>query len=230
MGIHAGTLSQIINGKRALPLKDSRLFIKKLKLSANEKALFIESLYKKKPALDAIKISDEDSRIIIDESYYKIIVEWEHLALIELFDVKGFERTVEDAALKLDLTMNRAEVVVNNLSIAGLIQKTEDGRLERTHGSVKTSSEIASRAIKDAHRETLKMASDRIEEIEVELRDFSSITLAIDPEKMSEAKVLIKEFRQKFDKLLSQDENRTDIYRLAIQFFPLVKNKKRVLH
>jgi uncharacterized protein (TIGR02147 family) len=66
------------------------------------------------------------------------------------------------------------------------------------------------------------MGIQKIDEIEIELRDFSSLTLVIDPQKINEAKQVIKEFRKKMTSLSMQD-NPQEVYQLAIQFFPLTK-------
>lgn len=74
--------------------------------------------------------------------------------------------------------------------------------------------------------ETLEIGKNKLEEIEVELRDFSSATVAIDLEKLPEAKTIIREFRQKMSALL-RDGEKTDVYQLAIQFYPLTENAKK---
>jgi uncharacterized protein (TIGR02147 family) len=66
------------------------------------------------------------------------------------------------------------------------------------------------------------MGIQKIDEIQMELRDFSSVTLVLDPQKLNEAKQIIKEFRKKMSSLSTQD-NPQEVYQLAIQFFPLTK-------
>ncbi|MNL64824.1 hypothetical protein D3C87_1890770 [compost metagenome] len=64
------------------------------------------------------------------------------------------------------------------------------------------------------------MGKAKLDEVDMMLRDFSSTTLAIDLDKLTEAKTIIREFRQKMSALL-RDGNKTDVYQLAIQFYPL---------
>jgi uncharacterized protein (TIGR02147 family) len=219
IGIHPATLSQIINGKRALPVKDSEKVIKKLNLGPKERSLFIDSLTKSR-TFNQIKINEEDNRILLDESHYKIISEWEHFAVLELFHIDDFQRTKEDVAHKLDLTLNRADVVINNLLIAKLIELDEAGKMVKVHEDVKTTDDISSQALVDSHKETMQMGIRKIDEIALELRDFSSWTLAVDLNKFHDAKLLIKEFRKKMAALLSEGDKK-EVYQLAIQFYPL---------
>lgn len=226
VGIHPATLSQIIKGKRPLPLKDSNAVAAKLNLGPKEKTLFIESLTRSKSAIDLIKINNIDDRLMLDESYYQIIAEWEHYALLELFNLKDFKRTKEEVAHRLDLTINRTEVVINNLMVCGLLEVGKDGKLSKVHSDIRTTEDITSQALRESHKETLQMGKEKLEQVAIELRDFSSSTLALDLSKLPEAKLIIREFRQKMAALL-EDGERTEVYQLAIQFYPLTKTNEK---
>lgn len=229
IGIHPATLSQIINGKRPLPVKDSANVAIKLNLGPKERTLFIESLTRSKSTLDQIKLSDEDTRFMLDESYYKVIAEWEHYALLELFDLKDFNGSTEEVAARLDLTLNRADVVIKNLLTCGLLAKNEEGKLEKVHARITTTEDIKSQALRESHKEVLAMGTNKLDQIEVELRDFSSLTMALDLNRLPEAKTIIREFRQKMIEMLDGGE-RTDVYQLAIQFYPLTKIEEKLKH
>jgi len=198
---------------------------KKLNLGPKEKTLFMESLYKTKTNIDDIKIDPQDDRFMLDESYYKVIAEWEHYTVLDLFELKNFEPTAQEIAYRLGITVNRAEVVLNNLVTSGLLQH-QNGTLVKTHSDVRTTEDISSQALKDSHKETLQMGLQKLEEIELELRDFSSTTVALDLEKLPEAKTIIREFRQKMAALL-RNGDKTEVYQLAIQFFPLTTKQEK---
>ncbi len=222
IGVHPATLSQILKGKRPLPIKDSGTVLNKLNLGPKERTLFMESLLHSKVSLDRIKLDDEDERFMLDESYYKVIAEWEHYAVLDLFNLTHFTPVMSEITQRLGLTENRAEVVINNLITAGLLKVEVDGSFSKSYSEVRTTEDISSQALRDSHKETLKMGLDKLDEIEVELRDFSSATVAIDLTKLPEAKAIIREFRQKMAALL-RDGEKTDVYQLAIQFYPLTK-------
>lgn len=225
IGIHPATLSQIINGKRGLPFKDADFVTKKLNLGPKEQALFKESLLQKKSSLDTIKVSADDTRVILDDSYYRIIAEWEHYAVLELFNLESFGRTKEEVAAKLDLTTNRTEVVLANLRTAGLIEIDEDGKITKVHSDVKTTEDITSQALRDSHKEALHLGASKLDTVSIDLRDFSSSTLAVDLSRIPEAKLIIRDFRRKMATLLSQGE-KTEVYQIAIQFYPLSNVKE----
>lgn len=225
--IHPGTLAKVLKGDRTLPFKNAEAVIQKLKLSQSERTLFMESLLRKKTNIDNIKIDALDTRFIVENSNYQIIAEWEHFIVLDLFDIPSFKRTAEDVAYHLGVSLIRAEVVIENLIISGLLIKNSDGFLVNIHGSVKTTEDIKSQALKDSHIETLKTGLNKLEEIEIELRDFSSMAQAMDLDQIPEAKTIIREFRQKMSSLLRDGKNKTAVYQLAIQFYPMTTLTKK---
>lgn len=221
--IHSSTLSQVLNGKRTLPVKNATVVVDKLKLGPKDRTLFFESLYRIKTKLDDIKISPNDDRFVLDESYSKVIAEWEHYAVLTLFDIAGFTAKQDEIADRLGISLSRAEVVLNNLLTCGLLAISLNGTLIKSHANVRTTEDVKSVALELSHIETLEMAKTKLQEVEVELRDFSAMTIAMDIERMHEVKTVIREFRQKISALL-KDGKKTEVYQLAIQFYPLTKN------
>jgi hypothetical protein len=226
LGIHPATLSQVFKGNRPLPLKNAQEVVIKLNLGPKEKTLFLESLYQSKTSLDQIKVNFSEERVMIDESHHKVLAEWEHYAVLTLFDLTDFVVNPETIMQGLNLTANRTEVVLANLSSAGLIRTNEGGQLEKSQTFVRTTEDVSSVAIRESHKETLEMGKTKLDEVEMMLRDFSSTTLAVDLEKLTEAKTIIREFRQKMSALL-RDGNKTDVYQLAIQFYPLTNPSEK---
>jgi uncharacterized protein (TIGR02147 family) len=225
LGLHSSTLSQVLKGKRSLPVKNSLEVVTKLNLGPKERTLFLESIYQNKSRLDDIKVDEVDDRFMLDESYYKAIAEWEHFAFLDLIELEDFKSDLNYIAAKLGITINRAEVVINNLLQLGLM-KIEEDEFVRIYENIRTTEDIKSQALKAAHLETLDLGKEKLEKVDVTLRDFSSMTLAIDPEKMNEAKAIISEFHQKFEALF-KDGEKSEVYQLAIQFYPLTKKSNQ---
>jgi uncharacterized protein (TIGR02147 family) len=220
LGMPASTLSQVLLGNRPLPLKCTSRVVERIRLNARERTLFTDSLGKKHVLLDQIRLSASDDRFILDETYYQIIAEWEHYAALMLFDCDRFPRTEEAIRGRLGLTRLRSQVVVGNLLKFGMLSRDPGGKLERTHPRFRTTEDVASQALRASHRESLEIAQKKLEDVAVELRDFSSMTMAVDPRRIPEAKAVIREFRQKLFELLKAGK-RTEVYQVAIQFYPM---------
>lgn len=75
-------------------------------------------------------------------------------------------------------------------------------------------------ALRKAHRENLKKAEEVLETINVDKRDASFITMAIDPALIPKAKEEIRRFRRSLARLL-ESGNKSQVYTLAIHLFPI---------
>lgn len=223
LGIPPSTLSQVLLGNRSLPLKNVDRVLKCIKLTAKERTLFFDSLSRKNLSIDQIQVRAEDDRFILDESHYQVIAEWEHYAALTLFDCAGFKASVESIAEKLGVSRVRAEVVTQNLLRTGLLSQPTSGKLARTHAKIRTTEDTSSQALAASHRENLQIGERKLREIDLMKRDFSALVVAIDPAKMPEAKAIIREFRRKMTSLL-ETGTRSEVYQLAIQFYPLTRN------
>lgn len=221
--LHSSSLSMILNGKRRLSGRLAQKVCSKLELSPVDKTLFIESTFPLH-SLDQIEIYNDhyadEKTMIIDDSYFSVIAEWEHYVVLRLFDLDNFEMTPENAAIKLGVTQKRILEVIQNLLNAGLL--TEDnGKLIPFQGYIRTTEDTPSDALHASHLETLEIGKTKLE-ISPELRDYSSSTLAIDRNKIVEAKAIIREFRKKMAALMSTG-NKTDVYQLSIQLYPMTE-------
>jgi uncharacterized protein (TIGR02147 family) len=222
--VHPATLSQVFKGNRPLPSKNAKRVVTSLNLSPKEKTLFLESLFGSKVALDQIKVDRSEERVMLDESQYKVISEWEHYAVLTLFDLTGFKPSPTTIAKRLNISPLRTDVVLLNLISAGLLQKKENGVFVKAQSSVRTTEDVLSPALRASHKQTIEMGIQKLDQVAMELRDFSSTTIAVDIEKMSEVKTIIREFRQKMSAFLKEG-HKTDVYQLAIQFYPLTEPK-----
>jgi len=219
MGIDSSSLGKILRGERGLPQQKAELVLKSLELSPSEKRLFLKSLKNKESDSLGLDLAFEDERYLLDESYFKVISEWEHYAVLELFDLHDFKVSVLSIAKRLSLSNERSEVVLRNLLQSKLVLEV-DGNFQKAYEEIKTTEDITSLALRKSHLETLDLGKDKLEEIDLRLRDYSSLTVAIDPEQIDEAKLIIRDFRKKMSELFSKGE-KSEVYNLAIQLYPL---------
>jgi uncharacterized protein (TIGR02147 family) len=157
---------------------------------------------------------------ILDEMHFKILSEWEHFAVLSLLETKTFKSDDAWIAQRLGITKIVAQQVLKNLFEANLISKSPKGQYKKNFEKLLTKEDVLSAALQASHKDNFKLAESKLESIPPELRDFSSVTMAIDPEKIDSAKALIREFRKKFSAKMEMGEKKA-VYRLSIQFFPL---------
>ena len=66
-------------------------------------------------------------------------------------------------------------------------------------------------------------AIDSIDNVEMELRDITSMTMTFQMSKMNEAKSLIRDFRRSFTELMEEGK-KEEVYNLNIQLVPITKS------
>jgi uncharacterized protein (TIGR02147 family) len=80
-------------------------------------------------------------------------------------------------------------------------------------------------ARKSLQRQILTKALAALDDVPIENRDQSSMTLAIDSSKLNEAKKMLKKFRRDFTKHLQESKIRNHVYHLSLSFYPVTQFK-----
>ena len=84
---------------------------------------------------------------------------------------------------------------------------------------------MESQALRISHRQSIEQALLALNEIPIELRDITSITMAIDLKRLPLAKKIIKEFRLKMSDVLEKGDQ-SEVYNLNIQLLPVSRRSK----
>ncbi len=213
--ISPGQLSSLINGKKNLTAKQAVKIIEKLNLSEQDALDLMRELHPKLRALSPPSPSTQ----LLSEDEFRLISSWEHFAILSLGKVRENRATPEWIASALAIDLPTATVAFQRLKRMGLI-RLKDGHFRQTTKPLITTTEVPSSAIREYHRQNLLLAAQKIESVPVEEREFTSITMAVNPRRMEKAKKIIREMKQKVcDELETSDC--TEVYTLAIQLFPV---------
>lgn len=219
LSVQPPTLSAVLRNKRPLPKKTTEAIARKLGLSPMEEQAFRESARTR----DIPPPSSGAPRELLDtERHFRIIAEWEYFAVLSLAHLKGFSAKPTWISKRLGIGEARAGQVVRDLQKAGLMANGK-----RTFKAVTTSEDIASRALRVSHAETLDLARQKLEEVPLDLRDYSSEVFCVNARALPALKQLIRDFRAKVTALADSEANFSDVYELAIQLFPLTKVQRR---
>jgi len=214
--IHSGTLSSILNQRRAVGAKVLAHLMKKLPLSAVEKKKILS-------ALMAPNAPGFEKLPLIDEETLSIIKDWEHYAILAYLQLRKAKKTPGDIAKALRLPQAKVLRAITNLETTGLL-KRDGNNLKVTHDSLMTSHGIPSPALREAHTQYIEKAKSALTDFSVQERDITGTTLAVSYKNLPKAKELIQQFRLELSELLEQGEA-DDVYRLNIQLFPLIHKK-----
>ncbi len=223
LGLSAPVLSEVLRQKRGLPERQMGRVVSSLGLTPQEAQIFKTTAKTWRVGLRGladVELSKADYKVLDNERDFRIIAEWEYYAVFESLELGDFSQSPAWIAAKLGITESRAKVVLESLISAGLIARTPSGKLVKTAKELDTPQDVQSTALRRSHRESLELASSKMETVPIAKRFFSSSTIAIDRENIPQAKELIREFRQKLAKLLAGNPS-NEVYQFCVQLFPL---------
>ena len=221
--IQPPTLSAVLKGKRPLPFRIAEAITKKLELSPREREEFLTSIYYQKASIRTLQLNEvpRPGKVLLDEKYFAVIAEWEHYAILSLMDTRGFKSDLAWIARRLGISKTRAESALQRLVDTGLVEHHESS-WKKTNTDVRTTEDVVSTALQRSHKEAMQMGTEKLESVPVKLRDFSSTTIAVNLEKLTEAKALIRTFRRKISELLEDGES-SEVFQLSVQLYPLTE-------
>lgn len=222
VGIHAGALSSIMNGKRNVSRGMAEKITRKLLVDPQERAELLNLFPEKRKYRNTSEMEqDQSSRYLeIEASSFKLIAEWEHFAVLSLVKTSNFKNNYKWIGDRLGITRFRAMEVVDRLISLGFLVLTEDGVLKRVHAQIRSSDETVNLSVRKSHEENLELARESLQRDAISERDFTSLTMAIDPEKMGKAKEMIRKFQDDLSDVLETGKKK-EVYRFSIQLFPL---------
>jgi uncharacterized protein (TIGR02147 family) len=224
LGVPASSLALVLKEKRPFPIGLVPQIAAKLNLSPEEGAQFERSVLLKRVNLNALVDLPEPTvgAVLDDENYFRVIAEWEHYAVLHLMDIPGLEVAPATIANRLGISEARATDVWERLLDCGLLARDERGKVRKTYAHVKTTDDVSSQALRRSHTEALEMGIEKLNAVPIDKRDYSSLTLAIDSERIPQFKKLLKEFRQKLTSF-SEEGNRREVYQFCFQMYPLTQ-------
>lgn len=217
MDMSPSHLSSIINKRKKLSPNQAIQIIKKLNLNEGQSLKLLENVH---PELkQALKTKIEQQTLTEEE--FKLISNWVHFAILSLSFLPDNQASTHWISQKLGIPENSVISPFQRLQKMGLV-KVIEGKFYQVAKSLTTTQDIPSEAIKEHHRQNLELAKEKLQTMDLFLREYGSITFPLNIKDIQKAKDLITDFKLKlYNEVKSSDP--TDVYTLAIQLFPLTK-------
>lgn len=230
IGLPASRLSEVLRGQRNLSPETGARVAKGLKLSGAECETFLQlvGLHQKRSAWAKRQAEEQLKRASCAGEYgelslerFKIISDWHHFAILELSEIEGFESSPAWIAGRLGIPTAKAKEAIERLLDFGLLERLPNGEIRQTKANLATPSGVPSREIREHHSQILMKAEEALQELPVEEREFSAITLAFHSEQMPEIRQELKKMRRRLGQKIQEQPGKDRVYCLAIQFFPV---------
>lgn len=226
LGMEPSTLSRILKRQRNIPVDTLERIASRLGLEGEEAAAFCSSALRTRGVLLKTSVAPVDRHALRADRHFRIITDWEYFAFLNLMKLKGFDPAPSSVAARLGISQARATAVIRDLIEHGMIRRERDGSFTRLHPKLTTSDEQASLALRIAHGQEMRLASEKLHRVPVELRDFCSYTVTAEPAKLKAAKRLTREYLEAMGRLL-ETAKATEVYQICVQVFPMTEPAAR---
>ncbi|MGZ5278627.1 MAG: DUF4423 domain-containing protein [Pseudobdellovibrionaceae bacterium] len=217
LGLSSGALSEILKGKRKVSVKLAAKIAERLNLDPMTTANLLGQTPDVDVAgnIDYLKLSDDQ---------FHLISEWPHFAILNLVKSDSCQHKITWFADQLNLPTRIVQDTVDRLLRLGMLS-FQKKKYIRTQAHFKTSDDVMNLSIKKSNLEDLEMIQEHLRTLEVHERDFTSVTMLVDPSKMPEFKKWIRkaqdQFAHKFETTKSANP-----FRLTLALYPLKKSKQ----
>lgn len=210
-------LSKVLSGKSELSQKSVIKCLVALKVPESEMGRYLKDK-------SLIKITYTS----VEEDVFSLISEWYHFAILELFKTKNFVFDIQYIADQLNLSLEETQKAVNRLiSFEFITLKKGKWVLNKANNfwsSYKTTSEPK----KVLQKKLLEKSIVALENVDFNLRDHGSFTVAVDRRRLPEFKEKLQEFRRQLGDFFQNEGELDSVYQLTISFYPLTKQESQL--
>jgi uncharacterized protein (TIGR02147 family) len=212
LDIDPSTVSQLLSGKRRATPRVIAKICDQLSTPPKTRSHLMEGSKSRRTAGPTF------SQLTMDA--FAVIADWYHYAILELTFTKGFQSSPAWIAKKLKINPLEVKLAIERLKRLELLEETE-GRLRKTKAFLTNGPDGATApALKELQRQVLQKALEAIDCVAQEDKDITSMTMAIDPSLLPEARKRIRNFRRELCVFLEQGQ-RKRVYHLGLQLYPV---------
>lgn len=221
VNISPAVLSRVLSGKRKLTFNLAVRIADALALGPSERELLYSFYLSNAPADAMTEQNKKEKELSID--CFNAMKEWYHYGITQLLYIESFKEDPKWVAKMLSITELEAKLALDRLIRLEILDRDENGKLYRTATHLSTTTDIASSGIKHFQKQILEKSIASLLNDDISERDITSITIAINEDRIPEAKAEIKKFRMKMSEFLATGK-KTRVYNLGVHLIPLSKS------
>lgn len=167
----------------------------------------------------------------LDAEHYEYFRSWHHAAvrsLLDWYEFHGGDWEALGAMLLPPISGRMAQESVELLLKLGLLERAPDGRFRPSTAHLSTGERWHSAAVRTYQREVIRLSEGAVDRVAKELRDVSTITVALSSDCLDEVREVLREARAKVVKIADKrpSEDSDVVYQLNLQWFPVTRPAK----
>ena len=184
------------------------------------------SAAKKRIFAEMRKLADENSFALVGEDQYDYYGSWLNPVLREMAPrLTGATPAQMAGELVFNSDTTSVKKSLKLLEKNGFLEKDELGRYSLSNRAVTTGNlDVTSLAVREMHRQMGELGVQCLDQVPVNERDVSGLTIGISEHAFEKITKEIAEFRRRISSIVMDDSGEERVYRLNVQLFPLTRN------
>lgn len=229
-GVSTPYLSRVLNKKRNPSISFVVKVSKYLDLSPEETLYFIRLIeleqakgeVKVKIAADIAKYRKQSC--FLKDDQFHVIADWYHFAILSLAQTRSFQPSASWIAKRLGISELQAKQAFQRLCEQKLLIKEKTSYVVSEQGNVQTPHDVASAAVKENHRQHLRLAENALHREPIEHREFANTSIAMNYADIPKAKKKIRLFLDHFIQEMERKPGH-EVFQFNLQFYLLSKKE-----
>ncbi len=205
-------LTKVLQGKRRVsPVTTKKI----LEVLGAEPALVAKVMQKSSERAGQFEAMEDEA--------FSFIKGWHHFAILELMKLASFVPDEDYVSQRLGLHIEVVREALTRLEDLGMISREENEWKLLKPNNTWASTSRTNEARRQLQKSLLEKSLTAIEEVSVDRRDHSSLTVAIPVARLPEFKEKIHKMRRELGDHFQSQGQLDEVYQLTISFFPLTQ-------
>lgn len=172
----------------------------------------------------ALALRDVD-RHSLEAAELKLLRNWWIPAVRAYLELNGGVVNIKQIANDIcpPITEAQAEEAVEILKEVGLVKKLASGKLALTEAHLTAGGPEKAAAVREFQKQVLSLASDALDNIPVNERNISTLTLSVDQSCFEDLGDMLREFRRLVQKRVDEAKNPDRVMQLSMAFYPVAR-------
>lgn len=177
----------------------------------------------------AVALRDVD-RHSLQQAELKLLENWWIPAVRAYLELNGGIVNIKKIAKDLcpPITEEQATEAIEILKEVGLVKNVASGRLALTETHLTVGGPEKSAAVRHFQKQVLFLASEALENVPVNERNISTLTLSVDQACFDDLGEMLREFRRLVQKRVDESKRPDRVMQLSMAFYPVTKINGKV--
>ncbi|MCQ2104717.1 MAG: DUF4423 domain-containing protein [Fibrobacter sp.] len=233
LGLDSSYLYRVLQKKQHLPAHALSSAKEILALTGRE-AEYFDLLYtaavtkdkakKEEMMAKALSLRDVD-RHSLQAAELKLLENWWIPAVRAYLELNGGVVNLKQIAHDIcpPITEAQAQEAIDTLLEVGFVKKMASGRLALSEAHLTASGPEKKVAVRKFQKQVLALASDSLDNVPVEERNISTLTLSVDQACFDDLGDMLKEFRRLVQKRVDSAKSPDRVMQLSLAFYPVAR-------